>query len=113
MRMSVSLNKMAYWVARALAGMVLISGFIAYGENRRVDKKVAPVYPELARRMHISGMVTIDATVSADGTVTQTKATSGNLLLSTAAEEAIHKWKFVPSDSPSQEVIQLNFAEAN
>ena len=81
-------------------------------DDRRVEKRVAPVYPEIAKRMRISGIVHVEATVAADGSVTAAKATTGNKMLSPAAEDAVKHWKFVPGDSQSTVGIDVNF-EAN
>ncbi len=82
-------------------------------ENRKVEKRVQPVYPELARRMHVGGIVRISATVAPDGTVTEAKTVNGNKLLSLAAEEAVKKWKFVASDAQSTVDIDINFEPNN
>jgi TonB family protein len=74
-----------------------------------VEKRVPPVYPEIAKRMRISGVVHIEATVAADGSVTAAKATTGNKMLSPAAEDAVKRWKFVPGDSQSTVGIDINF----
>ncbi|HUY81167.1 MAG TPA: energy transducer TonB [Acidobacteriaceae bacterium] len=83
----------------------------AAAAGRKVEHRVAPVYPELARRMHIGGVVRIVTTIAADGTVTKTKAVRGNNLLTPAAEKAIRRWKFAPSDGPSRENIDISFVE--
>jgi TonB family protein len=82
-------------------------------DERNVARRVAPVYPELAKRMHISGAVRISASVAADGSVTDAKAVSGNKMLSPAAEEAVKKWKFVPGDAASTVDIDVNFEPSN
>lgn len=76
---------------------------------RKVERRVQPLYPELAKRMHIEGAVRIAVTIAADGTVTDTRALSGNRMLAPAAEDAIRKWKFAPGDSQSTENIDINF----
>jgi TonB family protein len=88
-------------------------GLMCRADERKVQKRVAPVYPELARRMHVSGAVRILATVAPDGTVTDVKTLNGNKLLSPAAEEAVKKWKFVPGDSESTVPIEVNFDVSN
>src|SRR5271154_3378737 len=65
-----------------------------HASERSIKMRVAPTYPELAKRMHVSGVVRISATVAPDGSVTATKTMSGNHMLATAAEDAVHKWKF-------------------
>jgi TonB family protein len=82
-------------------------------DGRKVQKRVAPVYPELARRMHISGVVRISATVAPDGSVTEAKAVTGNKMLSIAAEDAVKKWKFVAGDAQSTVDIDVNFDASN
>jgi TonB family protein len=97
-----------------LAALALICfAFAARAEDRKVQKRVQPVYPELARRMHITGVVRISATVAPDGSVTEAKAVSGNSMLSLAAEDAVKKWKFVPSDAQSTVDISFNFETGN
>jgi TonB family protein len=80
--------------------------------ERAIKQRVAPVYPELAKRMKVSGMVKVSATIAPDGSVSATKVVSGNHMLSGAAEDAVHKWRFVPADSESIVEVDVNFALA-
>jgi len=82
-------------------------------EDRKVQKRVQPVYPELAKRMHISGVVRISVTVAPDGTVTEAKEQSGNRMLAMAAEDAVKRWKFVAADTQSTVTIDINFEPDN
>lgn len=82
------------------------------GEDRAVKSRVAPVYPELAKRMKIGGVVKVEATVDAEGKVTDVKTVSGNHLLSPAAEDAVRKWKFAPGTENSTVDIDVNFSGA-
>lgn len=90
----------------------LLFALPGHAEERRVEKRVPPVYPEIAKRMRISGIVHIEASVAPDGSVTAVKATTGNKMLSPAAEDAVKHWKFVPGDNASTVGIDINF-EAN
>jgi TonB family protein len=78
--------------------------------ERTIKQRVAPSYPELAKKMHVSGVVRIEATVAPDGSVTATKTMTGNHILSVAAEDAVHKWKFAPAASESIVEVDVNFA---
>lgn len=80
-----------------------------HGEDRKVQKRVQPIYPEIAKRLRIGGVVRISVTVAADGTVTDAKALNGNKMLALAAEEAVKKWKFVAGDSQSTVNLDINF----
>ncbi len=95
-----------------VALICLLFALPGHADERRVEKRVPPVYPEIAKRMRISGLVHVEATVAADGNVTTVKATAGNKMLSPAAEDAVKRWKFVPGDTQSTVGIDINF-EAN
>jgi TonB family protein len=106
---------------RIAAALLQLTGvFLAFAttlplhasDERAVKQRVAPSYPEIAKRMHVSGMVRIAATVAPDGSVTATKAVSGNRMLSSAAEDAVHKWKFVAGPDESTVEVEINFAAA-
>jgi|UPI00071BB9CD TonB family protein len=99
------------WFAR-VAFLVLLAALAvtARADERAVKTRVQPVYPELAKRMKISGSVSIQATVDAEGKVTDAKAMNGNRLLAGAAEDAVRKWKFVPGDGVSVVTVEINFA---
>jgi TonB family protein len=79
-------------------------------DDRAIKSRVAPVYPEIAKRMRIGGVVKIEATVDADGKVTSAKAISGNRLLEVAAEDAVKQWKFMPGSAGSNVNVEVNFA---
>jgi TonB family protein len=91
----------------------LFTGVLVHAESRHVDKRVPPVYPELARRMHVTGTVHISATVAPDGSVTGTKPVNGNAILTGAAEEAVRKWVFAPADTASTETVEIDFESTN
>jgi TonB family protein len=77
--------------------------------ERKVERRVSPIYPELARRMHIGGTVLVEATIAPDGKVTEARAVSGNKMLAPAAEDAIRKWKFAPGAGLTVENINIDF----
>jgi TonB family protein len=100
--------------ARFLALLALVCLSLASSaENRKVEKRVQPIYPELAKRMHVGGLVRVSVTVAPDGSVTDARALSGNKMLTLAAEEAVKKWKFVTSDAQSTVDIDINFEPSN
>jgi TonB family protein len=82
------------------------------GGDRAIKSRVPPSYPELAKRMKITGMVKLEATVDAEGKVTAVKTIEGNRMLSQAAEDAVHKWKFAPGDGVETVPVEVNFALA-
>ena len=94
--------------AAALA-MMLTMVVPAFAAARAVKYRVPPVYPEVAKRLRIEGVVRVAATVDAKGDVTDVKEVSGNHILSLAAEEAVRKWKFEPASGQSIINIDINF----
>jgi len=98
------------WGLLALALAALLGlAMTANAEERAVKSKVSPVYPEVAKRMRISGVVKVEATVAADGKVTDAKSLSGNMMLAPAAEEAVRKWKFAAAPDESKVDVDINF----
>ena len=79
-------------------------------DARAIKSRVPPVYPEIAKRMKIEGAIKVQATVDPDGKVTDAKAVSGNRILSSAAEDAVRKWKFEPGSGESMVVVDINFS---
>jgi TonB family protein len=78
---------------------------------RAVVSRVAPAYPELARRMHVSGKVVLLVTIQPDGKVLATKVESGHALLAPAAQDAVSRWRFAPNSESSESEIEVNFTD--
>jgi len=77
--------------------------------KRKVRSKVLPEYPPLARQMNVMGKVKIEATVSADGRVVETRVVGGSPLLVNAATDALKKWRFEPGTKDSTELVEFEF----
>ena len=100
-----------------LVAILALSSNLAQAQNttvsssseRKISVRVAPAYPELARKMHIHGVVRIEAVVRPNGTVKSTRILGGNPVLVEAAQDAVRKWKFEPAQSETTEIVQLAF----
>ena len=77
--------------------------------SRRAKSKVQPFYPELARKMNITGTVKIEVTVAPNGTVKEARIVGGHPVLANAALDAAKKWRFEPATSESTGVIEFKF----
>lgn len=107
-----SRHKGMWILVLALAGLAAVAGQAqeAPGEiARRAKSKVAPVYPELARKMNITGTVKVEVVVSANGSVKDAKVLGGHPVLASAALEAVKKWKFEPAAAESTGVVDFKF----
>ena len=78
-------------------------------DSRKIVRKVMPSYPEIARRMQLSGSVKIMATVGPDGNVKTTQPMGGSPVLIQAAQDAVSKWKFSSASAETRELIELHF----
>jgi TonB family protein len=76
---------------------------------RRARSKVQPIYPELARKMNISGTVKIEVVVAPNGTVRDARIVGGHPVLASAALEAAKKWRFEPASGESTGIIDFKF----
>ena len=77
--------------------------------DRKIASRVAPSYPDLAKKMHIHGIVRVEAVVKANGSVKSTRVLGGNPVLVDSALDAVEKWKFESSQNETTEVVQLVF----
>jgi TonB family protein len=85
-------------------------GFAQDAETaRKVVSKVNPPYPSLARQMHISGNVRLEAVVSSNGKVRLVEIKGGHPVLAQAAVDAVSKWKWEPASQESRESVELRF----
>jgi TonB family protein len=113
----VSFQKMRQWTFTGVLAFVAAAAAtfqplpaVAQGELARKPKtKVSPAYPELARRMNITGTVKVMVVVSPSGNLKDTKVVGGNPLLVNAAMDALKKWKFEPADSESSGTVEFKF----
>ncbi len=95
-----------------LSGWAALSAPVATGQEdvaRKVKSKVTPGYPDLARRMNISGVVRIQITVAPNGTIKSTKLIGGHPLLANAAMDALKKWRYEPAPQETIGVIEFRF----
>jgi len=59
-------------------------------------KKVQPIYPPAAIRMHVEGSVQLLATIGKTGNIAAVKVESGEPLLAQSALDAVKQWKYKP-----------------
>ena len=77
--------------------------------KRKVVNKVIPVYPDLARKMQIHGIVRVEVVIAPSGKVTMTHVIGGNPVLAQSAVNAIAQWKWAPAPQETQELVELSF----
>lgn len=98
-----------------MAAVVVLTTSFACAQNntassdRKIASRVTPVYPDLAKKMHIHGVVKVEAIVRPNGSVKTTRVLGGNPVLVDAALDAVGKWKFEPAQNETTELVQLAF----
>jgi protein TonB len=73
---------------------------VRVGGNVQAPEKivhVAPVLPELAARAGVRGVVILEATIGADGLVTNARVLRSIPLLDQAAIDAVRQWRYTPT----------------
>ena len=76
---------------------------------RRAKTRVDPAYPELARKMSLSGTVKIEIVVAPNGSVKDARVVGGHPVLANAALDAARKWRFEPASTESKGIIDFKF----
>lgn len=101
---------LALYAALALALMPLAGHSQAPVEiTRKVKSRIQPSYPELARKMNITGTVKVEVVVTPGGTVKDARLIGGHPVLASAALDAVKKWRFEPAAMESTGVVDFKF----
>lgn len=87
--MKAGVRKFLVWLF-VFAMMVGVSA----AADRRLRQRVEPVYPELAKRINLSGSVRLSVLVSPEGSVRKVEILGGNPVLGQAAVDAVKRWKY-------------------
>ena len=111
------LRKVKFILVAIVSVVIVALATIATAQNaateskgaRKVTTRVAPAYPELARKMHIRGVVKVEAVVKPNGSVKSTRILGGSPVLVEAATDAVSKWKFEAGPDETTEIVQLSF----
>ena len=91
------------WSRRAVATLVMIlvaCSTLALASDgsggRKLRNKVAPAYPEMAKRLSVSGAVKLEVVVAANGSVKAVRPLGGHPMLIDAAVSAVKQWRYEP-----------------
>jgi protein TonB len=75
--------------------------------------RVEPIYPEIAARAQIQGLVILEATVDIEGRVTDVRVLRSVKLLDDAAIAAVRQWRYEPltlNDQPAPFVLTVSLS---
>lgn len=79
-------------------------------ESRRKVRVLAkPQYPELAKKLNLTGVVKVEIIIGTDGKVKRTHVVGGHPVLATEAERAAMQSEFEPGPKETTEVLEFKF----
>jgi TonB family protein len=81
--------------------------------KRKVKSKTSPTYPELAKRMNVTGKVKIEVVITPDGHVKSTRVVGGHPLLVQSCQDAVKEWKFLPAPEETTQIVEFDFHGSN
>jgi TonB family protein len=109
------------WTVRQLLGyatfVILLLSFCFSGyapaqeSARKVTARTAPSYPDLAKRMHLSGKAKLELVITPAGAVKAAKFAGGNPVFEKSAIEAVKQWRFETASSETKETVLIEFVE--
>jgi TonB family protein len=79
--------------------------------KRKVKTKSAPVYPDLARRMNISGKVRLEVVIAPDGRVKSAKPVGGHPVLVQSCLDSVKDWRFDSAPEETTQIVEFNFKD--
>jgi protein TonB len=66
-------------------------------QEAKLLERIEPQYPALARQAHLQGTVELHAIIARDGSIQSVEIVSGNVILATAARDAVMRWRYRPT----------------
>lgn len=110
-----SLHKMTRrWISVFVLAILVGAATVAVAQEKRpVKTQAKPTYPELARKMNVSGSVKVELVVAANGAVKSAKALGGHPLLIDAAVNAAKQCKYEAGADETKEVMEFKFSNSS
>jgi len=104
-------SKVARRTSRALFAMALLlsTANLPAQEGRKLLSNPTPPFPEIARRMHLAGVVKVQVVIATDGKIKETKVIGGHPLLVSAVEDTLKNWKYAPASAETTTQLEFNF----
>ena len=95
----------------ALLAMTLSLGAVKLQaqEGRKVLSNPAPTYPEVARRLRLTGVVKVQVVIGTDGRIKEKNVIGGHPILVSAVEDTLKNWKYAPASGETTTQLEFNF----
>jgi TonB family protein len=79
--------------------------------KRKVKVKSSPAYPDLARKMSISGKVKLEVVIAPDGHVKSARPIGGHPVLVQPCLDAVKDWRFDAAPEETTQIVEFNFKD--
>ncbi|MBV9885969.1 MAG: energy transducer TonB [Acidobacteria bacterium] len=93
----------------ALALTFLTAAAVPQELQPKVLKKVVPAYPDILKKMNVSGSVRVEVTINPDGSVKDVENRGGNAIFVDSVASAVHNWKYAPADHQRTAEVSVTF----
>jgi TonB family protein len=109
----VCLSNVRMLVCFALVSCLLPMALSSQENEPKPLKKVIPLYPEVLKRMGISGTVRLKVTIATDGSVKEIEARGGSAIFTESVSKAVKQWRYPPSDKQRVADVSVEFSCCN
>jgi TonB family protein len=79
--------------------------------KRKAKVKSMPAYPDLARRMNISGKVKLELVIAPDGHVKSARALGGHPVLVGPCIDSVKEWRFDAAPEETTQLVEFSFKD--
>jgi len=100
---------LSLFLLTAVTGTFAVPTVHAQESERKVKSKVQPEYPDIARKMGLTGTVRLQIVVAPSGVVKDTKVIGGHPILVNAAVDAVKKWRFESASEETTKTVEFKF----
>ena len=103
-------SSVSVWLNGICVALMIFASLTSFAqEARKILSNPQPVYPELARRMSLEGVVKVELVVGADGEVKESKVLGGHPILVDAALKALRNWRYERTHTESKIQVEFKF----
>jgi protein TonB len=92
-----------------VASLLLFGASSASPQERKLIHRVEPVYPPLARSLHLTGVVKLHLLIANDGRVKTAEPIGGHPVLIEAFLNAVEKWKYEAAPKETKVTVEFKF----
>jgi TonB family protein len=78
-------------------------------DSRKAVSNPVPVYPDVAKRLRLVGVVKVQVVIGPDGKIKETNFIGGHPVLVNAVEETLKNWKYAPASGETSTQLEFNF----